>query len=115
MKEVIVMPVWIQEYWIEWLFGIIAACLIGAYRSLQKRVNKEIIEHTAVKNGMRSFLRRQIIADCEDAIIKGYATTRLKDSIDDMYESYHALGGNGVVTQLKNQVMNLPSVMSHEQ
>lgn len=106
---------WLAKYWVEWFFGIIAACLVGLYRNLRKHVDKEIDEQQAVKNGMRSFLRRQIIADCELAIKQGYASTTFKDAVDDMYESYHRLGGNGVVTELEHQFMALPTVMPDEQ
>lgn len=104
------MPAFITEYWIEWIFGVIAGILIAGYRSLKKRIDSEISERQAIKNGVRSFLRRQIIMDCETAIQKGYASTEVKDMIDDMYHSYHALGGNGVVTQLREQMMKLPTV-----
>ena len=113
LKEVIYMPDFITEYWVEWIFGVIAAMLVAGYRSLKKRIDSEISERQAIKNGVRSFLRRQIIMDCEAAIQKGYASTEVKDMIDDMYHSYHALGGNGVVTNLKDQMMNLPTKPAH--
>lgn len=98
----------ITNYWIEWLLGLVAAFLAAGYRKLRKRIDDEIQERKALKDGVRSFLRRQIIIDCEEAIRKGYASTELKDSIYDMYHSYHELGGNGVVTHLKDEVMDLP-------
>ena len=104
------MPDWIAKYWLEWLFGLVIAA-IGAYsRHIAKQVRKEREEQKALRDGMRSLLRRQIIADCESAISEGYCPTARKDTIEDMYQSYHALGGNGVVTGLKDQTMNLSTV-----
>lgn len=104
------MPEWIVKYWVEWFFGLLIAA-IGVYsRHIAKQVQKERAEQKALRDGMRSLLRRQIIADCEHAIAEGYCPTATKDTIEDMYQSYHALGGNGVVTGLKDQTMNLSTV-----
>ncbi|MBQ8708537.1 MAG: hypothetical protein IJ523_10660 [Succinivibrionaceae bacterium] len=122
------MPDWIVKYWVQWLFGLVIAALGAAYKHLANRVKKEREEREvkakqdaeeikALKNGMRSILRRQIIADCETAQQDEYCDTTTKDTIKDMYDSYHALGGNGVVSALVTQTMNLPSVRkddSHE-
>ena len=111
------MPEWVTKYWVEWLFGVLIAA-IGAYsRHISQRVRKEHEEQKALRDGMRSLLRRQIIADCEHAISEGYCPTATKDTIEDMYQSYHALGGNGVVTGLKDRTMNLSAVkgeMEHD-
>lgn len=109
-----IMPDWIAKYWIEWLFGVIAAGLIAYIRIIAKQVKKEREEQKALRDGMRSLLRRQIIMDCEHAIAEGYCPMARKDTIADMYKSYHALGGNGVVTGLKDQTMKLSSVKESE-
>lgn len=104
------MPEWITKYWIEWLFGLLSAGIIAYIRKLSKQVKQERAEQKALRDGMRSLLRRQIVADCEQAMKEGFCGTATKDTIEDMYNSYHALGGNGVVTRLKAQTMNLPTV-----
>lgn len=104
------MPEWIVKYWVEWAFGIIAAVVAAYCKHIATQVKKEREEQKALRDGMRSLLRRQIIADCEQAMREGYCETKTKDTIEDMYESYHALGGNGVVSHLKAQTMNLPSI-----
>lgn len=104
------MPEWISKYWLEWLFGLLSAGVVAYIRHLSKQVKQERAEQKALRDGMRSLLRRQIILDCEQAMRQGYCETKVKDTIEDMYDSYHALGGNGVVTHLKAQTMNLPTV-----
>lgn len=104
------MPEWVTKYWIEWLFGLLSAGIIAYIRKLSKQVKQERAEQKALRDGMRSLLRRQIVADCEQAMKEGFCGTATKDTIEDMYNSYHALGGNGVVTRLKAQTMNLPTV-----
>lgn len=107
------MPSWIVKYWVEWLFGIVTAGLLAYIRRLSKQIKKERTEQQALRNGMRSLLRRQIIFDCEYAIREGYCPAPNKDTIEDMYRSYTALialGSDEVVTQLHDQMMNLPTM-----
>ena len=101
---------WIVKYWIEWAFGLLIAALTAYCRHLSKALKKEKDEHKALRDGMRSLLKRNIIADCEDALSEGYCPTTTKDTIQDMYKSYHALGGNGTVTKLVDQLMDLPTL-----
>ena len=104
------MPEWIVKYWVQWVFGLIIAALTAYCRHLSQTVKAEREKQKALRDGMRSLLKRQIIMDCEQAILQGYCPAPTKDTIEDMYMSYHALGGNGVVTALKNQMLNLPTV-----
>lgn len=104
------MPEWIVKYWVEWLFGIVAAGIVLYCRKIAAQVKHEREEQKALRDGMRSLLRRQIMLDCEHSLLEGFCTTATKDAISDMYQSYHALGGNGVITHLKAQTMNLPTV-----
>jgi len=104
------MPEWITKYWVEWAFGLIAAGVIAYIKHLSAQIKKERAEQKALRDGMRSLLRRQLILDCEQSLLDNYCSTERKDTIDDMYKSYHALGGNGVVSHLLAQTMNLPTV-----
>ncbi len=104
------MPEWITKYWVEWAFGIVAAVLIGLYRKLVTRIKQNKIEGDALRDGLRSLLRRQLIEDCEDAIQQGFCPVTMKDTITDMYQSYHALGGNGTVSGLYEEVQKLPTM-----
>lgn len=107
------MPEWVVKYWVQWVFGLFIAGL-GAYcKHLSGVIKKEREEQKALRNGMRSLLRRQIVFDCENAIEKGVCRADKKETIVDMYESYHALGGNGVVTKLKDQMLDLPTREVH--
>ncbi len=103
------MPEWVTKYWVEWAFGIIAAILVGLYRNMSKRIKQNREEGAALRNGMRALLKRQIIEDCEQAQRVGFCSATKKDMILDMYNCYHALGGNDVVTEMKNLMLKLPT------
>ena len=118
------MPDWIIKYWVEWLFGLVIAGLGLVVKHLSAKIKKERearealakkaeAESEALKNGMRSLLRRQILADCKTAMIEGYCDETARDTIAAMYEAYHELDGNGPVTDAYNAVRQLPLVPMH--
>lgn len=74
---------------------------------------KESSEYTKesdliIKSALCSMQRQTILNTCERYIRNGFATLEQKDTISSLYDSYHALGGNGFLTKLYNQVMELP-------
>lgn len=114
------MPEWVEKYWIEWIFGLVVAVLGACYKRLANRFKREREERIekakkdekemqALKDGMRSLLKRQLIEDCEAAIRQGFCEPALKESIQDMGSCYETLGGNGVIPPMLKQVSNLPT------
>lgn len=104
------MPEWIAKYWLEWVFGILIAVLTWVVKTMSNRLKKQQTEYDAIRDGMRSLLRGQIISISERVLHDGWCGIPLRDSISDMYASYHSLGGNGAVTSVVEQVAKLPAV-----
>ena len=104
------MPEWIAKYWLEWLFGLLIAALTVIVKRISTRLKKEQAENKALRDGMRSLLKAQIVDTCERVLRDGWCGSRMRDAINDMYDSYHALGGNGTVTSVVKQTMDLPAV-----
>lgn len=63
----------------------------------------------ALKDGMRSILRRQIIQDCEKAIVETRCSIDGKSTIHNMYDSFKALGDEAAIRQLVETVEHLPT------
>lgn len=119
------MPEWIVKYWVEWVFGLIITGLGVVVKHLSSKVKREreerealakksAAETEALKSGMRSLLRRQILADCKQAMIDGYCDETVRDTIAAMYEAYHELDGNGAVTDAYKSMRQLPLVPMHQ-
>lgn len=115
------MPEWVVKYWVEWAFGLVVAGIGFVAKHLSGRIKKErearealakqaAAETAALKEGMKSLLRRQILADCKEAVIIGYCDETSRDTITAMYDAYHGLGGNGSVTDAYNSMRALPLV-----
>lgn len=83
------------------LLGSLVTYLAMRYKKVQK-------ENDALKNGMQSLLRNNIIDAHDKYTKKKYCPIYAKESVTKTYEAYHALGGNGVVTKLYNDIMALP-------
>lgn len=113
------MPEWIVKYWIEWLFGLIIAGLGLAVKHISSKVKAERAarealemqakqETEALKAGMKSLLRRQILEDCKKVAADGYCGATMRDTITAMFDAYKALGGNGTVSDAYEEIRNLP-------
>lgn len=81
----------------------------GDCRQFQKRTRK----NKAMQSGLQSLLRAEIIRQHEKYTDRGYCPIYAKDALRREYESYHLLGGNGVITDLYNDLIALPEFPSH--
>ena len=95
----------IAKYWLEFVFGLIVAALSAGYAKISKRLKEEKIRNTAIENGVRDILRMQILDTYDRCKAAGSISVSRKDAIDSAYTSYHALGGNGTITQVHNELM----------
>lgn len=74
---------------------------------LQLTENKK--DNQAIKNGLNVLLRRELQSECETAIENGHICSDQVSEITDIYEAYHALGGNGSGTAIYNKAMRIDS------
>ena len=91
----------IAKWWLELVLGGIATAALGLYRKATKR-------QKAIEDGVRDMLRLTILDNYERCKKSGVISVSRKDAIDSAYQSYHALGGNGVITQVHGEIMAMP-------
>jgi len=101
---------WICKYWLEALFGLVLTGIGIAQRKLSKRMKDEKNRNQAIENGVRDMLRLTILDNYERCKTAGKISVSRKDAIDSAYKSYHALGGNGTITQIHNEIMEMPII-----
>lgn len=102
------MPEWITRYWVEWLFGIVAALAAASYRRVSRHMRHTQKKDQSLDDGMRALLRDRIISACDHYFEKGFAPVYARENITSMYDAYHSLGGDGIVTDMVKQAMELP-------
>lgn len=100
----------VAKYWLEILFGMIVTGLTTGVTRINKKLKEEKTRNQAIENGVRDILRMQMLDTYERCKVAGTITVSRKDAIDSAYKSYHALGGNGTITQVHNELMGMPIV-----
>lgn len=99
----------ILKYWLEFSFGIISAGLIAAVKTLSSKVAEERKTNQAIADGMKYLLMFKLREEGERHLGDGRCSTQDKHEYEKVYMAYHALGGNDTITELKMQVLKLPS------
>lgn len=98
----------ISAHWTEWLFAAISAFLGMGYRQIIRRQKEESAKSRALQEGMQALLRDRIIQAYNHYQDKRYCPIYGKENVKRMYDAYHVLGGNDVVTQLKDKLLAMP-------
>ena len=62
-----------------------------------------------LKAGEQASLRNDLLVLHEKCVEKKFATIPEKDNFENMYQSYHALGKNGVMNNNREEMMKLPT------
>lgn len=83
-------------------FGIIAT-------NIQADKRKRAEENELVHSALRALLRSELMRTHHQAMRDGYASTIDKEVMERTYSSYHQLGGNGIATNLHDEMMALPT------
>lgn len=81
--------------------GVVVTAVIARFKLGNRK-------YKALQDGVQSLLRAEIIRQNEKWVERGYCPVYAKDAVRREYEAYHALGGNGVITDLYNDIINLP-------
>lgn len=96
-------------------------CLIGvpslttATGWIYKKLRQNNKETNAVKSGIQALLRCQMISDYNKWMNKGYAPIYARDNFQNCWEQYHSLGVNGVMDDIHEKFMDLPTNLTNNQ
>lgn len=94
----------------QWLclFSVPALILmIVKYMLNQIKQNRE--DTKALKSGLQALLRSQMISDYNKYSEKGFAPVYARDNFENCWKQYHALGANGVMDDLHEKFLDLPT------
>lgn len=98
----------------QWLclFSVPALILmIVKYMLNQIKQNRKDTE--AVKLGLQALLRSQMISDYNKYSEKGFAPVYTRDNFENCWKQYHSLGANGVMDDLHEKFLDLPTEAPH--
>lgn len=80
--------------------------MLSGRRAEKEKAEKE---NELVKSALRALLRSEIMRTHHQAVRDGHASTVDKEVMERTYQSYHQLGGNGIATNLHDEMMALPT------
>jgi hypothetical protein len=103
------MPEWIAKYWLEWLFGIVVTVIGIVVRKINQRVKETSAKNDAIELGIQALLRAQLVDDYNHYMAKGEFPIYARESFNQVYKQYKKLGGNGVMTDLHDKLIELPT------
>lgn len=100
-------------YQILCLVGIPSLCTsLTAF--LIAKVKKTQSDTEAVKLGIQALLRSQMISDFNKWSEKGYAPIYARENFENVWRQYHNLGVNGVMDDLHEKFLDLPTKVPEE-
>lgn len=91
---------------LHWALPSLCAALTGFAAGRVKRLHQN---DTAVKMGVQALLRDRLYWNHDHYMQKGEYPIYARENVEEMYRWYHALGGNGTVTNLVHELDNLPT------
>lgn len=97
----------ILKYWVQWACGIGAAAIAASFRYLLKRQKASDARQRATELGIQALLRDRIIQAYYHYSERGWITLHGLENVEALYKEYHALGGNGTVTKLVEDLREL--------
>ena len=94
----------------QWLCLLgVPALIAGGFKYLYYSLKKNTADTEAVKIGIQALLRSQMIADYNKWTDRGYAPIYARDNFENCWKQYHALGVNGVMDDLHEKFLELPT------
>lgn len=94
-----------MEHWVAVLTFLVQC---GVFKFLYSFVSEYRKRDKARDIAIRSLLRSEIINICHKAENKGFLPIYNLENLNDMYKAYKALGGNGAIEDLCNQIKKYP-------
>lgn len=76
---------------------------------MSNRIKKEKASQLAIMNGMRSLLKYSIKNEYQRCSDQGYCSIADRENLEDMYDAYKQLGGNGTITGLMEKIRLMPT------
>lgn len=97
------------ELFIKWLVPFVCGGIVSLFGVVISRVKIGRKKQDAIELGLQALLRAEIIRQFEKYDERQYCPLYAKEALKREYDSYHALGGNDIVTGLYQKTMSLPN------
>ena len=90
-------------------FGVPSAIFAALVGYIKKTNTQRKTEADALKNGIQALLRAELIKSWEKWSERGYAPIYARENFENCWFQYHALGANGVMDNIHEKFLQLPT------
>lgn len=101
-----------STYQLLCLFGIpsiLTLIFTTAIGVVYTKIKQQKTETDAIKLGIQALLRAQLVSDFNKYSAKGYAPIYARDNFENVWQQYHSLGANGVMDDIHEKFLSLPT------
>lgn len=88
--------------------SLASALVASIVASSKSRIKKEKQTMLALTSGLRALLWRELNDIHKEAISDGGMTPDERHNLENVYDAYHTIGGNGTGTRIYEEAMKLP-------
>ena len=99
----------------QWLCLLgVPAVIAGIFKYLHTLIKHNSEDSKALKAGVQALLRSQMISDYNKWSERGYAPIYARENFENCWKQYHSLGVNGVMDDLHEKFLELPTTPVNE-
>lgn len=95
--------------WYQWVSFLGVPSVMSILAWFYHIIRKHSVQYAALKMGLQAMLRAQMINDYNYWSEKGYAPVYARQNFENLWEQYHALGANGVMNDIHEKFLDLPT------
>lgn len=95
--------------WYQWIGFLGVPSVVSILAWFYHIIRKQSAQYAALKMGLQAMLRAQMINDYNYWSEKGYAPVYARQNFENLWEQYHALGANGVMNDIHEKFLDLPT------
>ena len=100
---------WFTILGLPTISGLIIKWKADQIKEREKAKRNNEAEYRNIKEGIKALLRAQMLNDYEYYSKLAYAPIPAREIFEDCYKQYHNLGGNGVMDDIHDKFMALPT------
>lgn len=99
----------------QWLCLLgVPAVIAGIFKYLHTLIKRNTEDSKALKAGVQALLRSQMISDYNKWSEREYAPIYARENFENCWKQYHSLGVNGVMDDLHEKFLKLPTTPVNE-
>lgn len=99
----------------QWLCLLgVPAVIARIFKYLHTLIKHNSEDSKALKAGVQALLRSQMISDFNKWSERGYAPIYARENFENCWKQYHSLGVNGVMDDLHEKFLELPTTPVNE-